>query len=131
MGKTLHVGLAFGRFFIFAAIFISAFLLLSDRARAADAGEFVHFRIETELNVLIADKGTLTIRWYCTGATSFGEINDGTASESTNLADGIVKVASASKEMTDSSCTFGVTDTLRASASIDGWVAREWTVADF
>ena len=134
MGKALHYPQVFGRLlivFTVLAVLFTAFLLLSNRANAADAGEFVHFRIDSELDVLIADKGTLTIRWYCTGATTFGEINDGTASESTNSADGIIKVASASTEMTDSSCTIGSSETLRASASIDGWVAREWTAASF
>ena len=109
-------------FLVFPTLLFAVFFVFSGNAYAADAGEFVWFRIDSELNTLIADKGTLTIRWYCTGATTFGQVNDGTASESTKSADGIIKVASASKEMTDASCTIGASETLRASASIDGWV---------
>lgn len=126
--------MAFGRILVFfasLAVIFTVFLLLSNRAKAADDGEYVHFRIESELDVLIADQGTLTIRWYCDGATTFGEVNDDTASESTQDADGIVIVASNSSEMTDASCTIGESETLRASASIDGWVTREWTQASF
>lgn len=111
--------------FLLIAAF-AVFLFGASNAYAADAGEFVFFRIDSEINVLIADKGTLTVRWYCTDGTSFGQVNDGTASESTNAADGIIKVASASKEMTDGGCVFGTSDTIRASVSINGWAEREW-----
>jgi len=118
---------------VFVLIFVALMVLSPNNAKAADAGEYVWFRIDSELDTLIADKGTLTLRWYCTGATTFGEVNDGTASESTGAvtADGIIKIASNSAEMTDSSCTIGASDTLRASASIDGWVVRTWTATSF
>src|SRR3989338_929404 len=109
----------------------AAFLMFSNSASADnDAGEYVFFRIDSEIDVLIANKGTLTLRWWCTDGTGFGEVQDGTASESTNSADGIIKVASSSKEMTDGGCIFNTSDTLRASASIDGWVTTEWTGVD-
>ena len=135
VSNTLSYGHTLGRVFmvfIVVAVLFTAFLLLSNGADAAyEAGEHTWFRIDSELDVLIANKGTLTLRWYCGGAATFGEVNDGTSSESTSSADGIVKVASNSKEMTDASCTIGASETLRASASIDGWVAREWTAASF
>jgi len=112
-------------------LLFAAFFIFSNNAFAADDGEYVWFRIDSELNTLIANKGTLTIRWYCTGASTFGQVNDATASESTNSADGIIKIASASKEMTDASCTIGGSETLRASASIDGWVVETWTASSF
>lgn len=115
-------------------VILSAFLLLPRyEANAADPGEYVWFRIDTELDVLNAKdtNNKVTVRWYCTGATSFGQVTDNTASESTNVLDGIIKVASNSKEMTDASCTIGASETLRASVSLDGWVEREWTVSAF
>lgn len=126
----------FGRVFVFIAILavlFTAFLLLSNTARAADAGEYVFFRVDTELDIPNAKdtSNKVTVRWYCDGATTFGQITDNTASESTNTLDGIIKVASNSKEMTDSSCTIGASETLRASVSLDGWVEREWTAASF
>ena len=130
VNKTFFYSEVFGRVFVIFAILtvlFTVFLLLSNKAHAANAGEFVHFRIDSELDVLIADKGTLTIRWTC--GSGLGLVEDGTASESTNSPDGIVKVASASKEMTDAGCIFGTSDTITASSSIDGWVAREWSVA--
>ncbi|MDP3696699.1 MAG: hypothetical protein Q8R55_01550, partial [Candidatus Taylorbacteria bacterium] len=109
--------------FLLIAAF-AVFLFGANSANAADDGEFVFFRIDTEINVL-NDKG-VTVRWYCTGGTSFGQVTDGTASESTNLQDGIVKVASNSKEMTDGGCIFNTSDTIRASVSLGGWVDQEW-----
>ncbi|HEY4507144.1 MAG TPA: SH3 domain-containing protein [Candidatus Paceibacterota bacterium] len=134
MNNSSYASLTLGRVFIVFAVFVATlatFLLFSDKAHAADDGEFVWFRIDTELNDLLSEGGTLTIRWYCDGASSFGQVNDNTASESTNARDGIIKVASASAEMTAASCTIGESETLRASASIDGWVVREWTNASF
>src|SRR3989344_1240502 len=135
MNNSTYASLSLGRIFAFFAVFavmLAAFLLFSSEARADnDAGEFVWFRIDTELDDLLSEGGTLTIRWYCDGASSFGQVNDNTASESTNARDGIIKVASASAEMTAASCTIGGSETLRASASIDGWVVREWTNASF
>src|SRR3989344_8373786 len=134
MNNSSYASLTLGRVFIVFAVFVATlatFLLFSDKAHAADDGEFVWFRIDTELNDLLSEGGTLTIRWYCDGASSFGQVNDNTASESTNARDGIIKVASASAEMTAASCTIGGSETLRASASIDGWVVETWTASSF
>lgn len=125
-----------GRIFVIfavSAVLFTAFLLLSNRAHAADDGEYIFFRVDTELNVPNAKNTSnkVTVRWYCDGASTFGEVTDNTASESTDALDGIIKVASNSKEMTDSSCTIGASETLRASVSLDGWVTRSWTAASF
>jgi len=109
---------------------LSAFLLLPQHgAKAADSGgEYIYFRIDTELDVLNA-KG-VTVEWSCNGAAS-GSITDtlaGYASESSPGIDGIVKVASISKEFTDSTCIFG-SSTISAKATINGWVTRKWTAA--
>jgi len=114
-------------------IALSAFFMLSNKAKAANTGEFVRFRIDTELNVLNA-KGA-TVEWSCNGTAS-GSITDNTASESAAdlgvVADGIIDVASASKEMTDPGCTvlgsqWDGSKTISAKVSIDGWVTRRWT----
>ena len=112
--------------FIFAAFLY--FFVSPDSALAADAGEFVFFRIDTEINVLNA-KG-VTVEWSCNGTAS-GSITEtagGIASESTQLIDGIVKVASASKEMTDATCIFNTSDTIKAKVSLGGWLTRRWSV---
>lgn len=129
MSGSFLTGRTLGRFFIFLSVFLAVFLYLSNKTFAADAGEFVFFRVDTELDVPNAKdtSNKVTVRWYCTGATTFGQVTDNTASESTNALDGIIKVSSVSKEMTDASCTFGAGETLRASVSLDGWVEREWS----
>lgn len=126
------LGRVFVAFAVLAVLF-AAFLLLSNKVYAADAGEYVFFRVDTELNVPNAKdtSNKVIVRWYCTGATTFGQVTDNTASESTNALDGIIKVASNSKEMTDASCTIGSSETLRASVSLDGWVEKEWTASSF
>ncbi|PJE51037.1 MAG: hypothetical protein COV29_02060 [Candidatus Yanofskybacteria bacterium CG10_big_fil_rev_8_21_14_0_10_36_16] len=106
-------------------VFLFAVILIPGETYAADAGEFVFFRIDTELDVL-NDNG-VTINFSC--GSGLGTITDNTASESTQAADGIIKVASASKEMTDAGCIFGTSDTITGSASLDGWVTRDFTVA--
>lgn len=136
MDKALSFPRFLSRIFvIFAvlAVFLTAFLLLSNNANAADVEEHLKFKVDTELDVPNAKdtSNKVTVRWYCDGATTFGQVTDNTSSESTNTLDGIVTVASNSKEMTDASCTIGASETLRASASLDGWVEREWTVASF
>ncbi|GEM_PF-6139131 len=121
--KTISLGLVFG------LVLVLALVVYPNNAKAADAGEFVYFRIDTELDVLNA-KG-VTVEWSCNGTAS-GSITEtagGIASESTQLVDGTVKVASASKEMTDATCIFGTSDTIQAKVSIDGWVTRRWSVA--
>ncbi|MBI2062809.1 MAG: SH3 domain-containing protein [Candidatus Yanofskybacteria bacterium] len=125
-----------GRVFLiltFLTVLLTAFLLLSGRAYAADASEHLLFRVDTELNVPNAKdtSNKVTVRWYCDGASTFGEVTDNTGSESTDSLDGIIRVASNSKEMTDASCTIGASETLRASVSLDGWLEREWTVTSF
>src|SRR3989344_5928856 len=101
--------------------------LFPHSAKAVNAGEFVHFKIDSELDVPMDLTGQkVTVTWTCNG-TGFGSVQDNTASESTNALDGIVKVASGSKEMTDAGCDFvGDKTILGASASLDGWVTREW-----
>src|SRR3989344_1049202 len=137
MGTSFILPKARSVFIIWSALVIIAlmavFFMFSNKASAADAGEFVFFRIDSEIDTLIADKGTLSLRFSCGGATAAAYVEDGTASESTNSADGIIKLASASKEMTDASCTvlgsqWDGSKTIRASISIDGWVARTWEV---
>ncbi len=109
------------------AVVLSAFLLIPwHGARAAnDASEYVYFRIDTELDVLEA-KTALIVDWSCSGTAS-GSITDNTASESTQALDGIVKVASVSKEWTDSTCSTKNGGTIRAKAYVNGWVTRRWT----
>ncbi|MEK7151448.1 MAG: hypothetical protein AAB784_01890, partial [Patescibacteria group bacterium] len=87
---------------------LAAFFIISNNAHAADAGEFVFFRIDTELDVANAKdtSNKVTVEWSCSGTAS-GSVQDNTASESTNTLDGIVKVSSASTEMTNSTCDFG------------------------
>ena len=104
-------------------------MFFADGTHAANPGEFVFFRIDTELDVL-NDKG-ITVEWSCNGTASgsISETAGGIASESTQLIDGIVKVASASKEMTDATCIFNTSDTIRAKVSLGGWATRKWTVA--
>ncbi len=147
MNKIYFYPQSFGRVFIFQLLLIlvtvfGAFLLLSNKAHAADAGEFVHFRIDTELDSLNFRAGDttnkVTVEWSCTGTAS-GSILDNTASESSsdldNTLDGIISVASASKEMTDAGCTIAgakwnaTTKNISAKASINGWVTRRWTEA--
>lgn len=119
---------------LFALCFVAFGVLVGARqAYAADAGEFVFFRVDTELDVL-NDKG-ITVEWSCNGTAS-GSITEsagGIASESTQLIDGTVKVASASKEMTDSTCTvlgqqWDGSKTIKGKVSLDGWVTRRWSV---
>ena len=121
---------------VFLVVFIvifSALLLLPHKVSAADAGEYVYFRIDTELNVLNA-KG-VTVEWSCNGTASGSiiETAGGIASESAagigQAIDGIVNVASASKEMTDSTCAFGASQTIRAKVSLDGWITRKWNAS--
>lgn len=116
---------------IFIFLFLISFSITSNKAKAADGGEFVFFRIDTELNVANAKdtNNKVTVEWSCSGTAS-GSITDATASESSNALDGIIKVASASTEMTTSTCDFGGdADTIRAKVSLDGWVTRRWSVA--
>jgi hypothetical protein len=127
MNKVLFRLKPLGRFLILPIFLISAFLLLPNKANAAnDVSEYVFFRVDTELDVL-NDKG-VTVHWTC-GAAGNGSVTDNTTSESTQALDGIIKVASKSKEMTDAGCDFKNGSTITASASINGWVTRKWTVA--
>src|SRR3989344_3190567 len=102
--------------------------LFPHSAKAVNAGEFVHFKIDSELDVPMDLTGQkVTVTWTCNG-TGFGSVQDNTASESTNALDGTIKVPSVSKEMTDAGCDFvGDKTILGASASLDGWVTREWS----
>lgn len=129
--KTRSIFLVWSMMVVVALM--AAFFVFSHKANAADAGEFVFFRVDTELDVPNAKdtSNKVTVRWYCEGGSGFGQVTDNTASESTDALDGIIKVASASKEMTDSGCTIGQSETLRASVSLDGWLEREWTAASF
>lgn len=142
MNKTLFYPQIFGRLlivFIVIAVLFTAFLLLSNRVRAADAGEFVLFRIDTELDVLNTKGGGVTVEWSCTGTAS-GSVTDNTASESALAPDGqslngIIEIASASKEMTDAGCTVpganwnATTKNIKGKVSVNGWVTRRWTEA--
>ena len=121
--KTISLGLVFG------LVLVLALVIYPNNAKAADAGEFVYFRIDTELDVL-NDKG-VTVEWSCNGTASgsISETAGGIASESTQLIDGIVKVASDSAEMTNATCIFGTSDTIQAKSTIDGWVTRRWSIA--
>jgi len=108
-------------------LFAAFFVFFGNRAYAADAGEYVFFRIDTELDVLNANG--VTVEWSCNGTASGSITEDGLASESTLALDGIVKVASASKEMTDATCIFGTSDTVSGKVSLGGWVTRRWTAS--
>ncbi len=115
---------------IFVFLFLISFSITSNKAKAANAGEFIYFNIDTELDVR-NDKDVshkVTVNWSCASGLT-GSITDNTPSESTNALDGVIYVASASKENTDAGCTFGASKTIRASVSLDGWVTRTWTVA--
>ncbi len=115
---------------VVVALLVAAFFIISNNAHAADAGEFVFFRIDTELDVANAKdtSNKVTVEWSCNGTAS-GSVQDNTASESTNTLDGIVKVSSASTEMTNSTCDFGGdADTIKGKVSLDGWVTRRWSV---
>lgn len=124
---------------VFVLVFVLALVMFPNNAKAANPGEFVYFRIDTELDVLNA-KG-VTVEWSCDGTAS-GSITEtdpvGIASESAigttigQHVDGIINVASASKEMTDSTCTvlgqnWSSAKTIRAKVSLDGWVTRRWS----
>ncbi len=132
MQKTYSLPRLLGYVFLLSALFIGGFLLSANSASAADAGEFVFFRVDTELDVLnfrTSDTtNKVTVEWSCSGAAS-GSIQDNTASESTNTLDGIIKVSSASKEFTDSTCNFTGTKTIRAKSTLGGWVTRRWSIA--
>lgn len=112
---------------VFVTVLSALLLLPQHEAKAADTGgEYIYFRIDTELDVLNA-KG-VTVEWSCNGAAS-GSITDtlaGYASESSPEIDGIVKVATISQEFITSTCVFG-SSTIRAKATINGWVTRKWT----
>jgi hypothetical protein len=121
-GMNKHV-----RFFFVGSIFVSVFFLAlivsPNNAKAANGPsgtgfEYLYFRIDTELDVLNS-KG-VTVTWTCDGGTTGGTVTDGTASESTNALDGIIKIASSSLEtvMCDS------TDTISGSVTLNGWVTR-------
>lgn len=115
-------------------VVLSAFLLMPYKASAVEV-DYIYFRIDTELNVL-QSKAAVTIRWYCSDSTGTGLVTDNTASESAGsprgrALDGTIIVASTSTEMGigNASCSFdsATAETFRASASLDGWVARTWT----
>ncbi len=110
---------------IFVATFIISLTLVSNVANAVGATgfEYIYFRIDTELDVL-NDNG-VTITFTCDAEVTVGSITDGTASESTGAvtADGIVKLASTSAELTNCDKT----DTVTATVSLNGWVTRTWT----
>lgn len=96
-------------------------------ARDASAEDFYFFRIDTEINVP-AYYGTsgATVTWRCNG-TGYGIVTDGTASESTNLLDGIIKVASTSAENNASHAGCDGGESITATASFSGWVSRLWS----
>lgn len=126
MNKTHFYPQVLGRVFIVfavSAVLFAAFLLLSNKAHAAPSTgfEFMYFRIDTELDVLNG-KG-VTVKFTCDAETTIGNVTDGTASESTNLADGIVKLASTSAELNNCDTS----DTVTASVSLNGWVTRVFT----
>src|SRR3990167_9763312 len=115
--KTIFLGL------VSVLVLVLALVVSTNNAKAADGPsgtgfEFIYFRIDTELDVL-NNKG-VTVTWTCDGGTTGGTVTDGTASESTNALDGIIKIASSSLEtvMCDS------TDTLSGSVTLGGWVTR-------
>ncbi len=118
--KTITLGL------VSVSVLVLALVVSTNNAKAADASEFVYFRIDTELDVLNA-KG-VTVEWSCNGLASgsISETAGGIASESTQSVDGIVKVASISKEWTDSTCSTAAGGTIKAKVSIDGWITRRW-----
>ncbi|MGD0976861.1 MAG: SH3 domain-containing protein [Minisyncoccia bacterium] len=126
MNKILRIA-SFGS--IIFVVALSIFLLRPNRANASYIpNEYVRFRVDTELDQL--NTHTVSIKWQCNG-TGFGQITDNSASESdsSNLPralDGIIQVASTSKEMTDAGCD-ATHLSLTATASVDGWVNRRWT----
>lgn len=93
---------------------------------AAIAEDSYFFRIDTELDVPLDTTGGVTVRWKCNG-TGEGSITDGTASESVNLLDGIVKVASLSAENASDRAGCDAGEAITATASFNGWVSRTWT----
>ena len=125
--------------FLLVAVFAAfSFVALADSAHAVDGvAENIYFRIDTEIDVLNA-KG-VTVEWSCNGTASgsITDVADGIASESAlgigSVVDGIVNVASSSKEMTDSTCAvaggavWDGSKTIRAKVSLGGWVTRRWT----
>lgn len=110
-------------FFVFTIVFVSFVLISSD----ASAEDFYFFRIDTEIDVpaYFGSSGA-TVTWRCNG-TGYGIVTDGTASESTNLLDGIIKVASTSAENNASHAGCDGGEAITATASFSGWVNELWS----
>jgi hypothetical protein len=122
---------------IFVLVLALSIFITSNDASAAgnglDTADYIYFRIDTELDVL-NDNG-VTVSWSCGGSTTSGSYNtyqgsvtDGTASDSDGLANGIVKVASASAENTSATTGSGcdITEIVTATVSLNGWISRTW-----
>lgn len=118
--------------------FLFFFVIMALFAPSAQAEDNYWFRIDTELDSLIANTawGTsygATVRWHCAAGAGDGEgiVQDGTASESAAVIDGIVKIASTSDENAlRAGCVAGLTIT--GSVSYDGFKYRNFsgTVSD-
>lgn len=112
---------------VFVAVVFAVFGI-SRQAHAAGAGgtgfEYVYFRIDTEIDNL-NDQG-VSIRFRCDG-TGEGILTDGTASESTNSQDGIIKLASRSAEFGSAEAGCDAGETITATVSLGGWLSRTWS----
>lgn len=115
--------------FIGLLVVASFFILLSNKASAAGTGfEFIYFRIDTELDVILDTTGGATVTWTCNEETSQGVVTDGTASESDGgTLDGIIMIASTSLENNASNADCDSTETITATVSFSGWVNRTWS----
>ncbi len=108
---------------IFVFFLVTVFLL----APTAFAEDFYFFRIDTELNVpAYYGSSGATIIWKCNG-TGQGIVTDNTASESTQLLDAIIKIASTSAENNSSHAGCNAGESITATASFDGWLSRTVT----
>src|SRR3989344_2177439 len=121
MNKTI-IRLSVWSICLFAIIF-SVFIIFPNNVKAAASTgfEYMYFRIDTELDVLNGNGATVT--FTCDAETTVGSVTDGTASESTNSADGIIKIASTSNELINCDAT----DTVTATVSLGGWITRTFS----
>lgn len=93
----------------------------------AFAEDYYFFRIDTELDVpAYYSSSGATVTWRCNGS-GYGIVTDGTASESTNLLDGIIKVASTSAENDSTHAGCDGSEAITATVSFSGWVNELWS----
>lgn len=106
-----------------AVILLVVFLVASN----AFAADFYFFRIDTELDVpAYYGSSGATVTYKCNG-TGQGIVTDNTASESTQLLDGIIKIASTSVENDASHAGCNAGESITATASFSGWFSRTVT----